>query len=62
MKNDTDALKKALDGASIEEQKTIIEEFMVASTDKSVLEGIRIANESYTTTDQCYVVSCHVEE
>ncbi len=62
MKDDIEALKKALDTASLEEQKAILESFMLESTDDSVLEGIRIANESYITTNQGYVVSSHVKE
>ena len=62
MKDDIGALKQALDEASLEEQKTILERFMVESTDESILESIRIANESFIITDQGYFVSSHVKD
>ena len=62
MKDDIESLKQALDKASLEEQKTILEKFMLENTDEIVLEGIRIANESLITAGQGYVVSSHVKE
>ena len=62
MKDNIEALKQELDKASLEEQKEILEKFMVANTDERVLEGIRIANESLMAVGQDYIISSHVKE
>jgi hypothetical protein len=55
-------LKRALERASLEEQKELLEEFMVASTDRSVLDLIHIANESDFTDTPVYIISSHIKE
>lgn len=62
MENNIEALKQELAKASLEEQKEILEKFMVANTDERVLEGIRIANESLMTVGHDYIISSHVKE
>ena len=62
MTENIEALKKALDKASLEEQKLLLEKFIVENTDERVLEGMRIANESFITTNEGYIVSSHVKE
>lgn len=62
MKDNIEALKKELDKASLDEQKEILEKFMVANTDERVMEGIRIANESLMAVGHDYIISSHVKE
>ena len=62
MKDNIEALKQELEKASLEEQKEILEKFMVANTDERVLEGIRIANESLMAIGHDYIISSHVKE
>lgn len=62
MSEDVEHLREALENASLEEQKKLLEVFMFSRTDECVLEGIRIANESYASDSQGYIVSSHVKE
>ena len=55
-------LRDALSKSDIEEQKLLIQQFMQDSTTASVLEGMRIANESFLYSQQEFVISSHVKE
>ena len=57
-----DELREALAKADVEEQKMLLQQYMHDATEASVLEGIRIANESFLLSQQELVISSHVKE
>ncbi len=62
MAENIEKLRLALEAANIEEQKEILERFMLENTDDNVLEGIRIANESLSSENLSYIINSHVKE
>ena len=57
-----DELRDALSRSDIEEQRTILNQFINDTTEDSVIEGIRIASESFYSFQQEFVISSHVKE
>ncbi|SDH06027.1 hypothetical protein SAMN05428952_1004126 [Nitrosomonas sp. Nm132] len=62
MANNIDELRDALSKVDIEEQRVLLKRFIESTTEESVLEGIRIANESISLIHQEFLVSSHVRE
>jgi len=55
-------LKRSLEVEDLEEQREALSKFIDETTDKKVLEGIRISNEFMMPESSEYIVTSHVKE